>query len=316
MLLDTGLRASELVGLTLDNVNLEEGMVKVFGKGSKERFVFDSRTPKKAFELYKDCGIATGVITQCRDILQTILDLSDYEDSKDERVELVELGLAYDEEAVQICLDLNAERDLSDVYYKGSELYSIGSRIFSDENRRVACVRKREEYIGNAQELADKTGDFITRVKAASSHFFWEIYWPTVEATPVYLKNLQDLLEDCRKVRIREITTCVINSLLRYLLNQLSSASDRDKANEIFSEIKKYGDESTRLNSITGGILTASASLGLTFWNLGISYRNFGLLFENDPVLRIRLLDKGIEIARKIPSHIPPSGWIFFPFDL
>ena len=38
-LLDTGLRASELVGLTLDNVNLEDGMVKVFGKGSKERFV-------------------------------------------------------------------------------------------------------------------------------------------------------------------------------------------------------------------------------------------------------------------------------------
>ncbi len=31
MLLDTGLRASELVGLTLDNVNLEDGMVKVFG---------------------------------------------------------------------------------------------------------------------------------------------------------------------------------------------------------------------------------------------------------------------------------------------
>ncbi len=39
MLLDTGLRASELVGLTMNNVNLEEGMVKVFGKGSKERVV-------------------------------------------------------------------------------------------------------------------------------------------------------------------------------------------------------------------------------------------------------------------------------------
>ncbi len=39
MLLDTGMRASELVGLTLDNVNLEDGMVRVFGKGSKERFV-------------------------------------------------------------------------------------------------------------------------------------------------------------------------------------------------------------------------------------------------------------------------------------
>lgn len=39
MLLDTGLRASELVGLTMDNVNLEDGMVKVLGKGSKERIV-------------------------------------------------------------------------------------------------------------------------------------------------------------------------------------------------------------------------------------------------------------------------------------
>lgn len=39
VLLDTGLRASELVGLTTDNVNLEDGMVKVYGKGSKERVV-------------------------------------------------------------------------------------------------------------------------------------------------------------------------------------------------------------------------------------------------------------------------------------
>jgi len=39
ILLDTGLRASELVGLTMDNVNLEDGMVKVLGKGNKERVV-------------------------------------------------------------------------------------------------------------------------------------------------------------------------------------------------------------------------------------------------------------------------------------
>jgi hypothetical protein len=264
---------------------------------------------KKAFELYKNCGDATGKIAQCRDVLQTILDLLNYEDSKDERVELVELGLTHDEEAVQICLDLNAERDLSDVYYKGSELYFIGSRILSDENRRVACVRKREEYIGNAQELADKTGDFITRVKATSSHFFWEIYWSAVEATPVYLQNVEDLLKECRKVRIREITTKVINCIMRFLQNQLLTATDRDKANDVLTKSKKYGDESARLNSVTGGIIKASSCLGLTFWNLGISYRNFGLLFENDPELRIRFLDKGIEIARKIPSHIPPSGW-------
>ncbi len=38
-LLDTGLRASELVGLTVKNVNLDDGIVKVNGKGAKERIV-------------------------------------------------------------------------------------------------------------------------------------------------------------------------------------------------------------------------------------------------------------------------------------
>jgi integrase/recombinase XerD len=39
MLLDTGLRANELVGLTMDNIKVEDGIVKIFGKGSKERLV-------------------------------------------------------------------------------------------------------------------------------------------------------------------------------------------------------------------------------------------------------------------------------------
>ncbi len=39
MLLDTGLRAIQLVGLIIDNIYLEEEMVKVFGKGNKERIV-------------------------------------------------------------------------------------------------------------------------------------------------------------------------------------------------------------------------------------------------------------------------------------
>jgi len=34
-----GLRASELVGLTLEQLNLRQGVVRVFGKGSKERLV-------------------------------------------------------------------------------------------------------------------------------------------------------------------------------------------------------------------------------------------------------------------------------------
>jgi site-specific recombinase XerD len=39
VLLDTGLRASELTGLTLGDVNLDEGLLKVCGKGNKERVV-------------------------------------------------------------------------------------------------------------------------------------------------------------------------------------------------------------------------------------------------------------------------------------
>ena len=38
-LLDTGLRASELVGLAVKDVNLDDGIVKVNGKGAKERIV-------------------------------------------------------------------------------------------------------------------------------------------------------------------------------------------------------------------------------------------------------------------------------------
>ena len=47
LLLDTGIRLSELVGLQLEDVNFEVGSVKVFGKGSKERIVpFGNKTHK------------------------------------------------------------------------------------------------------------------------------------------------------------------------------------------------------------------------------------------------------------------------------
>jgi site-specific recombinase XerD len=39
MLIDTGLRASELVGLTVEDINLDDGLLKVCGKGNKERVV-------------------------------------------------------------------------------------------------------------------------------------------------------------------------------------------------------------------------------------------------------------------------------------
>lgn len=38
-LFDTGMRASELVNLKLEDVNLNDGIVKVYGKGAKERIV-------------------------------------------------------------------------------------------------------------------------------------------------------------------------------------------------------------------------------------------------------------------------------------
>ena len=39
MILDTGIRASELTGLSENDTNLEEGVIKVYGKGSKERAI-------------------------------------------------------------------------------------------------------------------------------------------------------------------------------------------------------------------------------------------------------------------------------------
>ncbi len=47
-LLDTGLRASELVGLTLNEVNLEDGSVKVYGKGAKSHMEVSTAAPPRA----------------------------------------------------------------------------------------------------------------------------------------------------------------------------------------------------------------------------------------------------------------------------
>ena len=52
LLLDTGIRASELVTLTLSNTYLDDGYVKVFGKGSKERMVPIGAATKKALMTY------------------------------------------------------------------------------------------------------------------------------------------------------------------------------------------------------------------------------------------------------------------------
>ena len=38
MFLDTGLRLSELAGLTVSDIRIEKGVIKVTGKGNKERY--------------------------------------------------------------------------------------------------------------------------------------------------------------------------------------------------------------------------------------------------------------------------------------
>jgi integrase/recombinase XerC/integrase/recombinase XerD len=52
LLLDTGLRIGELISLTLDNVNMDEGLLKVMGKGSKERIVPIGSNAQRALQRY------------------------------------------------------------------------------------------------------------------------------------------------------------------------------------------------------------------------------------------------------------------------
>jgi len=52
VLLDTGLRLSELLNVRLENVDLTQRKIKVMGKGAKERFVFFNTTTKGALKRY------------------------------------------------------------------------------------------------------------------------------------------------------------------------------------------------------------------------------------------------------------------------
>ena len=69
LLYATGVRVSELVGMRLSNVDLEEGLCSVFGKGSKERIVPIGRPARSALEVYLrevrpalDRGVGSGVL--------------------------------------------------------------------------------------------------------------------------------------------------------------------------------------------------------------------------------------------------------------
>jgi len=52
LMYSAGIRGGELVGLTLDDLNLEKGIIKVFGKGSKERMVPIGQTAIKYLTNY------------------------------------------------------------------------------------------------------------------------------------------------------------------------------------------------------------------------------------------------------------------------
>lgn len=52
VMLDTGIRAGELVGMLLSNVDWDRGVIKVLGKGSKERFVPIGATAKQTLLRY------------------------------------------------------------------------------------------------------------------------------------------------------------------------------------------------------------------------------------------------------------------------
>lgn len=52
LLLDTGLRLGELIGLEIENVNMNEGLLKVLGKGKKERVVPFGSNAQRSLQRY------------------------------------------------------------------------------------------------------------------------------------------------------------------------------------------------------------------------------------------------------------------------
>jgi hypothetical protein len=263
---------------------------------------------KNALDLYKGCGDLSGRRMLYSETLRTINDLLEYVETRDKRVELVELGLTYGEEAVRTCLDLKDERALAEVYLETSELCGAGSGVLPDANQRAACEKKQEEHQRTALELAEKTGNKVVRAKAVSDVVFSQAARSAGEAAAACPRDLWEVLEDCRRTKNRHAITGVLNSLLYTLMHHLSSATDRERSQTVFGDIKRLAEESVRINSVNEVVMRTAASLGLTYWCLGISYRYYGLLFEPDTETKTRFLDQGIEIAKKIAANTSPSG--------
>jgi len=70
-LLDTGLRSSEAAGITLSNLNLADGYIKVMGKGSKERIVPIGKYIQMTLWTYIDKVRPEPISTDCNNLFLT-----------------------------------------------------------------------------------------------------------------------------------------------------------------------------------------------------------------------------------------------------
>ncbi|MCI2068672.1 MAG: tyrosine-type recombinase/integrase [Bacilli bacterium] len=61
----SGLRASEVVNLTLQSINMRDRLIRVFGKGKKERIVPFTKTARDAMQEYLD-GLRVELASKCK----------------------------------------------------------------------------------------------------------------------------------------------------------------------------------------------------------------------------------------------------------
>ena len=72
--LDNGLRASEIVGITLNNLNLSAGYIKVMGKGAKERVVPIGKHVRMILFSYIDKVRPKPAAPDCDTLIKSLLD--------------------------------------------------------------------------------------------------------------------------------------------------------------------------------------------------------------------------------------------------
>ena len=72
LLLDTGIRLGELMGLMMNDVSLERQQARVFGKGRKERIVPFSEPVRQALNQYLDIVGKFPRLMRCGSIISVI----------------------------------------------------------------------------------------------------------------------------------------------------------------------------------------------------------------------------------------------------